>query len=223
VDEHQTRLLPPRATPNSGNRKNFPLGEIPANSGNFFACDQTSRKLGGFLSAAELPPRERPARPLGESLVTVPSDMSTVHAQIEIDAPIERVWDIVMDPQRLADWVTIHRSVQDVSEQPLRRGSTMDQVLHIRSVSFHVHWTLTDVSSPHRAEWEGQGPAHSVARIRYELSGDAEGPVRFAYTNEFIPPGGRLGSMASRFIVGATSQREANNSLARLKALVERG
>jgi uncharacterized protein YndB with AHSA1/START domain len=148
--------------------------------------------------------------------------MSTVHAKIEIDAPIQRVWDTVMDPNHLKDWVTIHRSVRDVSDQPLRRGSTMEQVLHIRGVSFHVHWTLTDVSSPKHAEWEGQGPAHSLARIRYELSGDGDGPTTFAYTNEFAPPGGRLGNMASRFIVGATSEREANNSLARLKALLER-
>lgn len=155
--------------------------------------------------------------------VSVRGDMSTVHAKIEIDAPIQRVWDTVMDPSHLKDWVTIHKSVGDVSDHPLRRGSTMEQVLHIRGVSFHVHWTLTDFSSPKHAEWEGQGPAHSAARIRYELSGDGEGPTRFAYTNEFMPPGGRLGNVASRFIVGATSEREANNSLARLKALLERG
>jgi uncharacterized protein YndB with AHSA1/START domain len=148
--------------------------------------------------------------------------MSTVHARITIDAPVQRVWDTVMDPDHLRDWVTIHRSVRDISDKPLRRGSTMDQVLHIRGVSFHVHWTLTDVSAPTRAEWEGHGPAHSIARIRYELSGDGEGPTHFDYMNEFAPPGGRLGNAASRFIVGATSEREAHTSLARLKALVER-
>ena len=148
--------------------------------------------------------------------------MSTVHATIEIDAPMQRVWDTVMDPDHLKDWVTIHRSVRDVSNEPLRKGSTMEQVLHIRGVSFHVHWTLTDIRSPERAEWEGLGPAHSLARILYELSGDAGGPTTFAYTNEFAAPGGRLGNVASRFIVGATSEREAHNSLARLKALLER-
>ena len=98
----------------------------------------------------------------------------------------------------------------------------MEQVLHIRGVSFHVHWTLTALDAPKHAEWEGRGPAHSLARIRYELSGADGGPTRFAYTNEFAPPGGRLGSVADKFIVGATSEREANNSLARLKALLER-
>ena len=50
----------------------------------------------------------------------------------------------------------------------------------------------------------------------------ATAPPRFEYTNEFTVPGGRLGSVASRVIVGAASEREASNSLSRLKALLER-
>jgi carbon monoxide dehydrogenase subunit G len=149
--------------------------------------------------------------------------MSTVHVKIEIDAPPERVWETVMDPHRLKDWVTIHRSVRNVSDKQMSRGSTMDQVLHMRGVSFRVHWTLSDVREPRHAEWEGRGPAHSSARIRYELSGDGDGPTLFEYTNEFEVPGGRLGNVASRVIVGAASEREAKSSLARLKELVERG
>jgi uncharacterized protein YndB with AHSA1/START domain len=148
--------------------------------------------------------------------------MSTVHSEIKIEAPIDRVWETVMDPDRLQDWVTIHRSIKDVSDSPLRKGSTMDQVLHIRGVSFRVHWTLVDVDAPNVAQWEGRGPAHSEARIRYELSADGDGRTSFAYTNEFQPPGGRLGNVASRVIVGAASEREANGSLKRLKALLER-
>jgi uncharacterized protein YndB with AHSA1/START domain len=149
--------------------------------------------------------------------------MSTVHTTIEIEAPVERVWEIVMDPYRLEDWVTIHRALRNVSDKPLLKGSTMDQVLHMRGVSFHVHWTLVDVKPPNVAEWEGRGPAHSRARIRYELSDGEDGRTLFEYTNEFTTPGGRVGNVASRLIVGGTSEREASGSLARLKTLVERG
>jgi uncharacterized membrane protein len=149
--------------------------------------------------------------------------MSTVSATIEINAPIERVWEIVMDPARLGDWVTIHKSVSNVSDSPLRSGSTMDQAMHVRGLTFRVHWTLMAVDSPRRAEWEGGGPARSTAVIRYELTTGKNGRTTFQYTNEFHPPGGRLGSVASRMIVGATSEREARKSLKRLKALVERG
>lgn len=149
--------------------------------------------------------------------------MSTVSAQITINAPIERVWETIMDPRRLGDWVTIHKAVHNVSQNPLRRGSTMDQSMCVKGLTFRVHWTLVAVDSPRHAQWEGGGPARSNALIRYELSSNGADTTTFKYTNEFHPPGGRLGNLAGRMIVGATSEREANNSLARLKALLERG
>lgn len=149
--------------------------------------------------------------------------MSLVHEKITIEAPPQRVWETVMDPHRLGEWVTIHRAVRNASSRQPKAGATMEQVLQVRGFRFHVHWTLVSVEEPADAEWEGRGPAHSLARIRYHLSGDGEGPTEFEYTNEFSPPGGRLGTVASRMIVGAASEREARNSLRRLKALLERG
>src|SRR5947209_12677381 len=96
--------------------------------------------------------------------------MSRVHVKISIDAPVERVWETVMDPHQLGNWVTIHRSVKDVSVDPTAHGATMDQVLHLRGVSFRVHWTLVEVQAPNLAQWDGRGPAHSRARITYGLS-----------------------------------------------------
>jgi uncharacterized protein YndB with AHSA1/START domain len=147
--------------------------------------------------------------------------MSTVKVKTEIAAPIERVWETVMDPARLQDWVTIHRGVSDVSSEPLKAGSTMDQKLCLRGVSFHVRWTLVEVQAPRRAQWEGRGPAHSRAVIRYGLTEAGDGATNFEYTNEFKAPGGAVGTMASRLIVGGLSEREAHSSLARLKALLE--
>jgi len=148
--------------------------------------------------------------------------VSKVQARIEIDAPIERVWETVMDPNQLGHWVTIHRSVDSISSVPLQTGSTMRQTLRMHGVSFHVNWTLENVRPPWRADWEGHGPAGSRAVIGYRLSGQDGGPTVFDYTNEFTAPGGRLGHVASRVIVGAASEREARSSLERLKALLER-
>jgi len=148
--------------------------------------------------------------------------MSRVHVTTRIQAPVERVWETVMDPECLGEWVTIHRAVEEISSRPMRRGSTMEQTLHLRGVSFRVHWTLVDMQAPHHAEWTGEGPARSRARISYDLRADDGGGTQFEYTNEFTPPGGPLGTVASRVIVGAASEREAERSLARLKALLEK-
>lgn len=147
--------------------------------------------------------------------------MSSVSRKVEINAPIQRVWDTIMDPNCFSEWVTIHKSVSNISNSPLHEGSTMDQELSIRGLTFAVHWTLKSIDSPNQAQWEGGGPARSTAIIRYELQSNGEDKTIFEYTNEFRTPGGRLGKMASRMIVGATSEREADKSLSRLKALLE--
>jgi uncharacterized protein YndB with AHSA1/START domain len=148
--------------------------------------------------------------------------MSVVNVKIEINVPPQVVFDTIMDPSQLRDWVTIHRSVSGVSADPTSRGAKMDQVLHMRGVNFKVHWQLSDVRPPFEAVWEGRGPALSKALIRYQLSGGEDGPTTFTYTNEFKTPGGPLGNVASRVMVGGASEREARSSLSRLKELLER-
>ena len=146
--------------------------------------------------------------------------MTRVHTEIEIAAAPERVWEIVMDPHRLADWVTIHRRVGDVPPR-LERGSTFEQTLNLRGAHLHVTWTVVDLDAPRRAVWEGQGPAHSRASIVYELHDDGNDGTRFVYTNEFKPPGGPLGAVAGGVLVGGLSHRESQRSLERLKRLAE--
>ena len=96
----------------------------------------------------------------------------------------------------------------------------MDQTLCLRHANFKVHWTLTEASRPHRATWEGRGPAGSYARTSYRLTPDGDG-THFEYENEFKAPGGLLGKAASRVVVGGVPEREAKRSLQQLKALLE--
>lgn len=141
--------------------------------------------------------------------------MSEVITTIDIDAPPEKVWEVVMDPERLEDWVTIHRKLEGHTD------TTMSQVLCIHHVNFHVRWTLEESDRPHHAHWKGKGPARSKAETEYRLKA-IDGGTRFNYRNEFRAPLGPLGAAASRALVGGVPEREANASLRRLKALVEK-
>ena len=149
--------------------------------------------------------------------------MSKVSASIEIDAPPEKVWAVVMDPQRLGDWVTIHRKVGKVSDRPLRSGSTLEQTLCVRGANFKVKWKVEEARKGERAAWEGRGPARSRAHTTYRLSANGNGGTRFDYENEFKAPLGPLGAAASRALMGGVPQREANRTLQQLKRVVEGG
>ncbi|MEA2229478.1 MAG: hypothetical protein QOF04_3108 [Solirubrobacteraceae bacterium] len=147
--------------------------------------------------------------------------MSEVQTSIDIAAPPEEVWALAMDPERLEDWVTIHRRLDDHSDGRVRAGYEMEQTLCLRGVNFKVHWELVRCDEPRHAEWHGRGPARSHAETEYTLAPNGKGGTRFSYRNEFRAPLGPLGAMASRTIVGALPDREADASLQRLKTLVE--
>jgi uncharacterized protein YndB with AHSA1/START domain len=149
--------------------------------------------------------------------------MSEVEASIDIDAPPDVVWATAMDPDLLEDWVTIHRRLDDHTGGRVGPGYEMEQTLCLRGVNFKVHWELVQCDQPFHAEWHGRGPARSHAETEYRLSENGSGGTRFGYRNEFRAPLGPLGAIASRAIVGGLPEREADASLKRLKALVEKG
>jgi hypothetical protein len=132
------------------------------------------------------------------------------------------VWDTVMNPASLGQWVTIHRRLLHADETPPRVGFRMDQQIHMRGVSMEVHWELVECRPGALAVWEGRGPARSRAHSEYVLR-EQDGGTRFDYRNEFRAPLGPVGAIVSRALVGGMPEREAKRTLDRLRAYLEQG
>ena len=147
--------------------------------------------------------------------------MSSVASEIEIAAPPEAVWKVLMSPQRLGDWVTTHVALGDGAPRELSDGSSFVQTLSVGGPKFEVTWTVVEADRPRRVEWEGDGPAGSSARVVYDLESSGNGATTFRYENEFDLPGGPLGRLAGRTVGAATAKREAERSLENLKRLIE--
>ncbi len=144
--------------------------------------------------------------------------MGAVTAEIQIDATPQQVWDVALDPHRLADWVTIHRKLNDCDDGEVQLGFTMVQTIVIRGAPLKVSWELVICDPPHVAEWEGRGPAGSRAQTAYRLEPN-DGGTLFHYRNEFFPPLGIIGRVAQRAVAGDLPRSEALASLQRLKGL----
>ena len=98
-----------------------------------------------------------------------------VQRDIVIDAPPKRVYDVVMDPQRLEDWVTIHDHLEDAPPGSLEKGSKLTQCLRLAGRRFKVRWTVVENEPCERVVWEGRGPVGSHARVIYEFGDSSNG------------------------------------------------
>jgi carbon monoxide dehydrogenase subunit G len=144
-----------------------------------------------------------------------------VERDIEIDASPEEVWNVLMDPDRLADWVSIHRKLKRAPNGRLEEGDELVQSLRLMHKSFDVKWKVEQADKPHKAVWEGRGPVRSKAAVVYELKPGGNGGTRFHYMNEFKAPMGPLGRFFADHAFQRTSEREADKTLDNLKGLLE--
>ncbi len=142
-----------------------------------------------------------------------------VERSTQIAAPPKRLYDVIMDPRRLEDWVTIHHHFEGNPPAPLKKGSRLTQCLKLAGKRFKVHWTVVENQPCERVLWEGRGPVASRARVEYRFEPNGEG-TDFSYLNEYDLPGGALGRFAGKAVARVT-QKELEGSLQRLKSLVE--
>lgn len=146
--------------------------------------------------------------------------MPEVREEIEIEAAPQAVWDLVMDPDRLGEWVSAHTSSDaPAGEGELDEGESFKQVLCLGGQPIGVRWTLTRSDGPDLAEWDADGPKGTGAKVRYLLE-SANGGTRFHYENDFNLPKGPVKLIAGK-IAGAPARRAAKKSLANLKRVAE--
>ena len=141
-----------------------------------------------------------------------------VERSIEIAAPPEAVYEVVMDPHRLEDWVTVHAELHD-SPDKLSEGSELGQSIKVAGQKFKVEWLVVKAGEPRSVQWNGRGPMGTKARVAYELEDRGDGTC-FHYMNEYDFPGGPLGKLGAKAFE-RTAGKEADKTLKRLKGLLE--
>ncbi len=136
---------------------------------------------------------------------------------VEIAAPPEQVFEVLMDPNRLGDWVTAHRSVSEVPPGGLEQGSSFRQKLRLARVEFEVEWTVNRLDAPSLAEWKGAGPKGTSARVVYDLEPQGEGTA-FHYLNELELPAGAAGKVAGK-LASKPAEHAMSRSLKKLQKI----
>ena len=139
-----------------------------------------------------------------------------------IEAPVHRVWDVLIDWEAQPRWMVDARSVTVLS--PHREGP--DVMLRCRTAIAGGMVVNDDMVTTDWREYSTIGVRHVGPLIRgegaFELQ-PAPGGTYFVWWEDLNPPLGRVGELVADAVVVPLVSRVFRSSLARLKALCEMG
>lgn len=131
---------------------------------------------------------------------------------VDIDAPVERVYEVMIDVERWHEWTPSIREVRRLDPGPLRLGAQA----RIRQPKFPpALWTVTDIVEGRSFTWVSTGPGLAVSG--HHLVAPAAGGSRATLAVEFE---GVLGGLWAG-LTGGITKRYIAMEAAGLKARAE--
>ncbi|WP_194820156.1 SRPBCC family protein [Nocardia sp. XZ_19_385] len=142
--------------------------------------------------------------------------MALASASKEIAASQDKVWAIIADPSRNAEWNTLHDKWKSEAPTVIAQGDKMSEVVSIMGMPNTIVWEVTQYDAPNTFTISGAGMAN--AKVTFTMSVEANGAGSIAKIDaEFI----------SQMMVGAigkaierTAFKELEASLLKLADLV---
>jgi uncharacterized protein YndB with AHSA1/START domain len=147
--------------------------------------------------------------------------MGTARQTIRIDVPTERVWEVLVDAERLPEWNAEVVAVEDVTGPLDRPGASYTQVFTAGGREVRGRFEIVAVEQFRSREMRASLPMMSRAVGRDTLVPAGEG-TELTVELEFELKGGRVARMGEPLLTRRMEQALARSGEA-LKRLLESG
>ncbi len=138
-----------------------------------------------------------------------------------MEAPRERVWDIISDLERHGEWMVDVRRLEVVGEPKRGEGALIRVTSELFGLPLiHDAMVVTRWRPPERLEVRHRGQFDGAGAF---ILDDAPDGTTFTWIEQFRPPVGPLGEIAFALIIGPHLRRVFARSMANVKELSERG
>ncbi len=140
-----------------------------------------------------------------------------IRSLIVVDAPIERVWEMVADIERQPLWMHEMKAVRIPAGEPIGVGLVCEADVRILGITVTDPVRITEFDPPHRYAISHDGAFRGSGTITLESGADATTTI-VRWDEILIPPVfAHLGSLAMTPVLSAIFQAD----LVRFKELVE--
>jgi uncharacterized protein YndB with AHSA1/START domain len=145
--------------------------------------------------------------------------MPRIFNSIEINRPIDEVYEYITTPAHWPDWHTTALSVSGATERSLDLGESVNEEVKVMGRRSQAEWTVQERQRPTRWVISGTIAAGASAVITYTLTPTAGGGTTFGREVVYDLPA--LLELVDGVIIRPRLESEADASLAQLKAQME--
>ena len=142
-------------------------------------------------------------------------------SEIRIDAPPERVWEVIGATERYAEWVVNTLAVTRADSPVADPGVTYDEHNRVMGPwTARSKWRVRSAEPPRHTVHEGSGiPLAQDLRLEITLDPDQDA-TRYRHVISYEPALGPLGRLIDA-VVAPSLRQDIRRTVERLKALVE--
>lgn len=137
-----------------------------------------------------------------------------------IRASPERVWDVLVDPDRSPDWEAGLVAVKDVGGLLDEPAASCTQVMNFRGRRLHGEVEVTEAFAPHRRAMRVQPPL-TVTALRRERLVETDAGTQLTIELNYESRGGPLGALLNVALTRPRLAMVLSESARNLKRLVE--
>ena len=143
--------------------------------------------------------------------------MPIVETSILIDAPVDKIFDTMVDPEGIPKWAPIE-SVSNIRGSPGEIGSSADYTLRAFGIKLKQTMTVMQVDKPYNIVYEMSGGF--PGKWTYTLKAEDNG-VRVSAEVNYTVRGGVIGNIANKILLQRIHQEKTELFVTGLKTFCE--
>lgn len=144
--------------------------------------------------------------------------MATVNKDILIKAPVEKVYQYLLDVSQFTQWNVGLQSAEPAADFP-KVGSKIAAVYKSTGMSFNVALVLQELKPQEVIAYTIEGMI--TGSSRYTLKPE-KGSTRVSVLYKYEIPGGGVGKLLDKLMLERTNAHNQEKSLQQLKGLLEK-
>ena len=144
--------------------------------------------------------------------------MAEIHKSVTVDAPAERVFDLLDDPNAIPRYTPNVERVEDVRQTEQRVGDTFRVFYKAVGMTFEETFTVTEHQRPTRLASRFQNGMKGT--FLYQVSPQGEGAV-LTVDVQYELPGGPLGKAVDALLLERTNEKTIEKQLDNLRQALQ--